>query len=406
MPERAGPAIGDLLTASHLATLEDLPRLLGVHGPPAGLFDPVIYVADLQDQYLVPIPGQRDTQDAELKRIQIDVTPAGNAFRNVEIVRLAGPRGTRRLWVPMLDGTERVGVIGFTVPADDDTHLRRASWVASLMAMLVVSKRDSSDTYARMVRTRPMQLSAEVLWNLLPSGTFANDNVVVAAALEPAYEVGGDAFDYGIAGDLLHVSIFDAMGHDISAGLTATIALGACRNKRRQGADLPATSEAIDEAIAYHFTDTRFTTGILADLDTRSGALTWVNRGHYPPLVLRGGHRVATLESPSPEPPMGLRMGLSAGASHYQLEPGDRLLFHTDGVIEAQSPSGEVFGIDRFIDLIVRQEAAGLSAPESLRRLIQAILAHQQGHLQDDATVLLVEWRTQHQGRLVPETQW
>ncbi|MFD2355877.1 PP2C family protein-serine/threonine phosphatase [Nonomuraea ferruginea] len=201
--------------------------------------------------------------------------------------------------------------------------------------------------------------------------------MVVSAALEPIYEVGGDAYDYAIDGDTLHVSIFDAMGHDAAAGLTATIAMGSARTSRRQGKDLPATSEAIDAVIAEQFTG-RFATGVLADLDLRTGRLTWVNRGHHPPLVIRGGQQVATL-SGVPDPPMGFGLGLSTGLLRYQLEPGDRLLFYTDGIIEAQSPDGQVFGLERFIDFIVRREADGMSAPETLRRLIQTILERQRG---------------------------
>ncbi|WP_345150934.1 PP2C family protein-serine/threonine phosphatase [Nonomuraea rubra] len=193
------------------------------------------------------------------------------------------------------------------------------------------------------MRAQPMTLSAEVCCGtcsrreLSPTTTWW-----VSAALEPAYEVGGDAYDYAIDGDTLHLSIFDAMGHDTAAGLTATIAVGSGRTSRRQGKDLPATSQAIDAAIAEQFTD-RFATGVLADLDLRSGQLSWVNRGHHPPLVIRGGQLVAALTG-VPDPPMGFGWALSTGLLRYQLEPGDRLLFYTDGVIEAQSPDGEVFG--------------------------------------------------------------
>ncbi|MFC7109861.1 PP2C family protein-serine/threonine phosphatase [Nonomuraea rubra] len=128
--------------------------------------------------------------------------------------------------------------------------------------------------------------------------------------------------------------------------------------------------------------------------------MSWVNRGHHPPLVLRDGHLVASLAS-EPDPPMGFGLDVSTGLLHYQLEPGDRLLFYTDGVIEAQSPDGEVFGLERFIDFVVRREADGVSAPETLRRLIQAILAHQNGRLQDDATVVTVEWQTRRRFQLV-----
>lgn len=405
--------LGGLLAASHLAAIEDLPVLVAEHAKLAGFCQTIIYVVDLQQQYLVPLPGQHDAVDEPLRTIRIDSTLAGRAYRNVEVVQAKhaveaqakgepeppAEEGRRRLWVPLLDGTERVGMLAVTVPAGDGDIDWRVKQLASLISLLVVSKRSFSDTYASLVRAESMTLSAEVLWNLMPSGSFANDKVVVGAALEPAYDVGGDVYDFALAGDTLHLSIFDAMGHDTSAGLTATIAIGACRNNRLRGTGLLAASEAIDEAIAEQFGATRFATGILADLNLKTGELTWVNRGHHPALVIRRGRRVATLET-VPSPPMGFRLGLSAGLEHYQLERGDRLLFYTDGIIEAQSPKGEEFGLERFIDFVVRREADGMSAPETLRRLIQSILEHQHGRLQDDATVLSVEWHGEKEHRL------
>ncbi|MGN9841045.1 PP2C family protein-serine/threonine phosphatase [Nonomuraea sp. H19] len=415
MPGGDEELLSGLLRAAHLASLEDLPFLVAEHAARAGLAHTMLYVADLQQQFLVPLPGQCDEAGQPLERIPIDTTIAGLAFRGVEPVQartaaVSGEppepftftgEGPRRLWMPLLDGTERIGVLGMIVPPADDAVLARVSRLAALVALLVESKRAFSDVYARLVRTRPMALSAEVLWNLMPGATFANDRVVVTAALEPAYEVGGDAYDFALNGDVLRLSIFDAMGHDTSAGLTATIAMGSGRKHRREGADVVAVSEAIDEAIAEQFGTTRFATGILADLDTRSGWLIWANRGHPPPVVLRRGQPVATLESPSGTP-MGVRLGLPTESGRYQLEPGDRLLLYTDGVIEAQDPQGERFGLERFIDFVIRREADGVPAPETLRRLINTILDHQHGWLQDDATVLLVEWRAQREHQLMP----
>ncbi|GAA4587227.1 PP2C family protein-serine/threonine phosphatase [Planotetraspora phitsanulokensis] len=394
--------LAGLLTASHLASLEELPALVAEHAATAGITQTMIYVSDLQSRFLAPLPGQLDEAGRPLEPMNIDATVAGRAFRNVEVVRPRAPEPAEtrtKMWVPLLDGTERVGVLGVTVPVDDESAERNACALASLVALLVVSKRGSSDAYARIVRAHRMTLSAEVLWNLMPSGTFANDDIVVSAVLEPAYEVGGDAYDYATDGDRLHLSVFDAMGHDASAGLTASVAIGSYRNTRRKGTDLLAVSETIDEAIAEQFGTQRFATGVLATLDIKSGSLTWVNRGHHPPLVIRGGRRVATLET-MPSPPMGLRLGVNTGPAHYQLEPGDRLLIYTDGIIEARSPDQELFGLERFVDFVIRREADGMPGPETLRRLVQTILAHQHGVLQDDATVLLVEWRTQRERRL------
>ncbi|TDC07834.1 serine/threonine-protein phosphatase [Nonomuraea longispora] len=393
--------LGGLLEAAHLSALEDVPSVVAEHARPAGFSQVLIYVTDLQQQRLVPLPRQRNGDGDVLEPILIDTTLAGRAFRNVEIVRSRRPRPGKepRVWVPILDGTERLGVLQATMPETGETAERRVAQLASLIGLILATKRSHSDSYARLVRVQPMTLSAEVLFNLLPPGTFANDRVVVSAMLEPAYEVGGDAYDYAIDGDTLHVSVFDAMGHDTSAGLTATVAMGACRNARIHGTGLVAAGQAIDEAIAEQFTG-RFATGILAGLDLRTGELSWVNRGHHPPLVLRGGRWVTTLAA-EPDPPMGFRLSPDTGLLGYQLQPGDRLVFYTDGIIEAQSPDRELFGLERFIDFLIRHEADGLTVPETLRRLIQAILKHQRGRLQDDATVLVVEWQSGTSERLV-----
>jgi len=84
------------------------------------------------------------------------------------------------------------------------------------------------------------------------------------------------------------------------------------------------------------------------------------------------------------------------------LEPGDRLLLHTDGVTEARDSEGVPFGLDRLVDLTERHEAADLPAPETLRRVVHAVLEHQNGRLQDDATLMLVEWSTTAHGTLLP----
>jgi hypothetical protein len=393
--------LGGLITGHHLATFETLPALTARNAAAIGFADPLLYAVDLQNQYLVPLPGQLDPKGEPLDRLRIDTTVAGMAYRVPRIVETSpGSAESQRWWVPLIDGTERMGVLAVTVPRNDDEIRARAAELGALIGLMMAGKRSASDAYARLVRTRPMHLSAELLWSMLPTRTFATEQVVVSAALEPAYKVGGDAFDYAFAGDILHVSVFDAMGHDTTAGLTAAIAMSACRNNRRQGAGLFETGEAIDAAIGEQFGQTQFATGILADLDTRTGHVTWVNRGHHPPLVLRRGRLAAVLET-VPDPPMGFLMGATQQPARYQLEPGDRLLFYSDGVVEARNPEGEEFGLDRFVDFVLKREADGVSAPETLRRLVQALLDHQQDLLQDDATVLLVEWRTERHRQLV-----
>ncbi|WP_431925756.1 PP2C family protein-serine/threonine phosphatase [Nonomuraea jabiensis] len=413
--------LGGLIAAHHLTSMDDLPAAVVAYAGLAGFSEPLLYLADLQQQYLVPLPGQHAPDGSPPQRLRIDTTLAGRAYRSLYLVSSTktgdpgaadseglkearpGEDGPRRWWLPLLDGTDRMGVLAVTAPCGDDDTRRRAHWLASLLALVVASKRATSDTYATVVRDRPMDLSAEVLWSQLPAKTFATDQIVVAAALEPAYQVGGDAFDYALTRDTLNLAIFDAMGHDLTAGLTSATAIGAFRNHRLRGDGLRAVGEAIDAAIAQQFSRTQFATGILAALGIRTGVLTWVNRGHPPPLLLRQGHVVAELAT-EPDPPMGLRLGAYEKPAHYQLQPGDRLLYYTDGVVEAKDPHGREFGLDRFVDFITRHEADQVSAPETLRRLVQALLQYQQGVLQDDATVLLVEWQPQAGAPMGPYT--
>jgi serine phosphatase RsbU (regulator of sigma subunit) len=127
-----------------------------------------------------------------------------------------------------------------------------------------------------------------------------------------------------------------------------------------------------------------------------------VNAGHPPPLVLRKDQVVATLDA-GRRLPLGL--GGITGADppgEVRLEPGDRLLAYSDGVIEALARDGAPFGVDRLTELAARHASDGLPAPETLRRMNHDVLAQYDGPPADDATLLLVEWAGDAIRRLAP----
>jgi serine phosphatase RsbU (regulator of sigma subunit) len=78
------------------------------------------------------------------------------------------------------------------------------------------------------------------------------------------------------------------------------------------------------------------------------------------------------------------------------------VLLYSDGVVEARSPGGEFFGVERLVDVVVRHLAAGLPAPETMRRVSRSLLEHQQGQLSDDASLLFVHFQPADQSVLVP----
>ena len=392
-------AISRLLHAGHLASGSDLPALansvtesLGVHV--------VIHLADMEQRALRTLetpPGRANPP------MPIEGSLAGRAFMMVVPIRSHEPPG--RLWLPLVDGTERLGVLE-VLPAEgldpeDDTLRRGCELLASLLGHLIVAKVPYGDTISRSRRSQPLSTAAQLLWRLLPPLTFANGRMVISAILEPCYDVGGDAFDYAVDGDVVRMAVIDAVGHGLDAGLTVAVGLSALRAARIAGSGLVDVAAAADQALTDQFSDVRYATGVLAELDLDTGALSYINAGHPPAVLIRSGRAVAHLQG-GRRLPLGLVDGSTAEPATEVLEPRDRVLFYTDGVVEARNADGEPFGVSRLVDVAEKHAAAGLTAPETLRRVSHAIIDHQGGQLQDDATLVLLEWSPPAETDMVP----
>jgi serine phosphatase RsbU (regulator of sigma subunit) len=350
----------------------------------------VIYLIDYDQRNLVPLTGdgapQRDV-------VAVDGTLPGRSFAMTEVCETDTGSGPR-LWVPLLDGTERLGVLE-VLTATEPTQEARADFrtVASLLSEVLTSRRIYGDAVERTRRRLPMQLAAEIVWNLLPPLTFATRDVMISAILEPAYDVGGDAFDYAVNGSYLHAAVFDAVGHGIDASAMTSLTISAYRNARRCGLDLVDTYRSIDKWVSAQYPH-GFVTAALIELDTARGLLRRICAGHPSELLLRGGRLVKVLSGPTAMPlGLGHLGGSLPGVEEESLEPGDQVLLYTDGVTEARTENGEFFGSDRLVDFVTRTLADRVTAPETLRRLVHAILDHQHENLQDDATAVLVEWK-------------
>jgi hypothetical protein len=324
----------------------------------------------------------------------IDTTLAGRAFRGLDIVHSVTD-GKARLWLPLIDGVERLGVLEIVLPdpsALEDNVLRsQLTWLSALIGHLFTISTEYGDGLDHVRRTRPRNPSAELVWQLLPPLTAGTNKVVVAGVVAPADTIGGDAFDYSLSETTAHLAIFDATGHSLDSGLVTAMALSAYRSARRNGRSLFDQAHAIDEVIGEDFARTgQMITAVVAELDLDSGKLRYIDAGHPYPLVVRGGKVVKSLTA-GHRKPFGLPVGeLTVGEE--MLEPGDWLVFYTDGITEARDHEGAFFGLDRFQDLLAREIAAGHPPPEMVRRLTRDVLEHQRGVLQDDATVLVARW--------------
>jgi serine phosphatase RsbU (regulator of sigma subunit) len=399
-----------LLRESHLTAPHEVAALLARHAAALGVTNAVAYLVDLQQTVLTPLVGPAGPGlDHQLDPLGVDSTLAGRCFQYLEVLSQDANSGGVQVWLPLLDGAERLGVLGVIVPpavALDDAMTGRLRRFASLAAEVVVSKTLYGDTLVRTRRRRQLGVAAEMQWALLPPLTFACKKVTIAAALEPAYDVAGDSVDYAVDAGVARFAVFDGMGHGLHSAQLAALAVAAYRNARRSGRGLTETVLAIDDAIGVAAVPGAFVTAVVAELDTDTGVLTWVNVGHPEPVLLRGRQPVKSLRA-APTLPFGIsralgRAGPRVTVGTERLERGDRVLLYTDGVTEIRSPEGEFYGEQRLTDLLAANLAAGLPTPETMRRLIRALLEHQQGQLKDDATMLLVEWLTGNEQAILP----
>ncbi|MFD4863271.1 PP2C family protein-serine/threonine phosphatase [Streptomyces atratus] len=346
-----------------------------------------ILLQDYARELLVPLPGRRLLVG---EPEEIADSPAGTAFLQATPVEVAQADGVR-MYLPLLDGSDEVGVLGLTLDCVDDDDRRLMRRLASLVADILVTKHAYTDRFFQARRREPMSVAAEMQWSLLPPLTMSVPQVAVGGAVDPSYDIAGDSFDYALNDYILHAAVIDAMGHALDAATMATVAIGAYRHARRAGISLPETYLYMDQAIAEQFGPDHFVTAQMMNLDITTGLFQWVNAGHPVPLLIRRRHVVRQLESRTTLP-VGLG-GERPSISQLQLQPGDWILCYTDGVIEERDVHGQPFGEERLIRCVNRIEHVEGGMRAEALRLSQVLKQERGGHTSDDATLFLIEWR-------------
>jgi hypothetical protein len=346
-----------------------------------------LLLVDLDQEVLTPIRGGEPHT--------VEWSAAGQAFRDEQPVSERTPGG-RRLWLPLLDSAERVGVLGFRGGEEDSID----DWlsVASLLGELVVTKERYGDLISSVRRRHKVSMAAEMRWAMLPPLTFSSELVTVSGILQPSYGVAGDAFDYTVDDRCATVAIFDAMGHGMRASRLANLAVGGFRSGRRSGLDNARILEETDDVLDKEFDGAAFVTAQVVRLDLETGVAKVWTAGHPPPVHLRAG---GTPEVVKVVPGLPLGIGPSSYSSvDVQLAEGDLLLLVSDGVYEARSRSGEQYGWDRMVAVTQDRLDAGDRPPEMLRRALRDVTAFQGGFQRDpddprrndDATMVVVRW--------------
>ena len=344
-------------------------------------------------------PDERRSDEESATVLPFDGGPVEQAVRTQEVQVVEPDTGSSEPggpapWLVLAPVTERgevIGLLELALPGKPTSAVAsEIARMAHLLGFVVIANRRHTDLYEWGHRTRPLSLSAEIQHRLLPGPrTCEAGSFTLAAWLEPAAGIAGDTFDFSLERDLLHVSLTDAMGHGVGAALTATLCVGSLRNARTQGASLLEQVALTNQGLVDHAATAGledFVTGLVGRLDLRSGSMELVNAGHVAPYLARGEH--PTLVELPVDLPFGMFPETSYRSSQVDLEPGDRIVFLTDGMLER----GAVW-----VDLAEAiAETRSLHPREAVRALADRVLDATGHTLNDDATVLCLDWHGGH----------
>jgi serine phosphatase RsbU (regulator of sigma subunit) len=347
-------------------------------------------IADFSGRALVRLgtrerggPGTRQHGTEQVETLPLAGTVHEHVLRTQQVdVRELGQGA--QLTAPVTDRGDAIGVIEVTLPRyPGEQAIAAVAATAHALAYVVIANRRHTDLFEWGQRTTPFSLAAEIQRRLLPTSyTCEAGQFTLAGWLEPASTVGGDTFDYNLDRETLHISITDAVGHEVEAALLATLLVGSLRNGRRRGLNLRDQAGNANDALAAHTRTGEFVTGQLLRVDLGPGTATIINAGHPLPLRVRNG-RVAEVQL-DVDLPFGLQPDRPFRVQTFPLAPDDRLAFVTDGMLERNASQFDVAA--------TLNQTRDLHPREVVHELGAAVLRATNGDLRDDATVVVFDW--------------
>ena len=302
----------------------------------------------------------------------------------------ATPGGPTRLMLPLTVWGDRLGVLRLDVPgpARRDLTAQLAAF-ADELAIAISAASQNTDRYRRVQRRERLTMAAELQWELLPGRSFAGDRFLLAAALEPAYAMYGDHYDWAIAGDRLTLTVLNGHGDGIEAALLTTVAVNAMRNARRSGANIVEQAELASDAVYQRYGGAAYVATLLLEIDLSGGGVEAVDAGSPRAMIAHDGDvRPVTLEQ---QLPLGMFDDGRYETQKFQLTTGDRLLVVSDGVHLAAPGGRPAYGNSALQSALRRTR---LQPPaEAVGTVMRGLKEYHGGaELDDDAVLVCLDW--------------
>jgi len=244
------------------------------------------------------------------------------------------------------------------------------------------------------LRLRSLERDADKAWRiqrgLLPTELPRLAGFTIAGSCRPARVVSGDYYDaFKLSDHTFTICIGDVAGKGMPAALLMAHLQGTLKILATDTMTPSQLCGSLNQMLSRTMGAGEFITFFYGVLDTQSRRLLYANAGHNHPIVIRRSGDVVRLGDGGPVLGTGILCDASYADGSITLDPGDRLVLFTDGVVEARNHEGEEFGDDRLIS-IIRASADATDAHALLRGVTDALQQFSAGAFHDDVTLLAV----------------
>ncbi len=233
-----------------------------------------------------------------------------------------------------------------------------------------------------------MAVARAVQGNLLPREKHSLRTLDYSGNCVQARTLGGDYYDFLDMGPgQVGLVLADVAGKGVSAALLMANLQGSihCREGAFHAQDLPRLLATVNQHLYKHTQAERYATLFFGHYDDATRRLRYINCGHNPPLLLRGGGGVERLAPTATV--LGLFEDWQCSIAETSLETGDVLSVFTDGIIETRRENGEEFGEARLLETL--QESGSLEVTAILHKVQEAVDEFRFGEQEDDLTVVI-----------------